>query len=303
MVTVTPRAAAWARMVSICWRLPSTSATQVRSWAGSRRSASSNMAAMTAGMSSVTLAASHLPVTTGPGRRAGLPCRDLAGAAGGDDVGGRARGGVQVVDRDDLGHPLAAVFLPGREPGGQLRRRPRGPRGRAGAQAARAHHDALAVGLQAQHPVRARLGPAGGVERLGVHRGRAGQVLDLPLAQPHPGRPLDRLPGIGERPARGLHRGQPRPVLPSACPPAGSAPHRPDTDSASASPTPVLAAPCRSSSRRSSCPSSCPLSCRCPPASGPTPARAARPRRSDRQCRRGGRQQCPEQPDRPCGSP
>src|SRR5664280_1633778 len=77
VVTVMPRVAAWSRMVSICWRLPSTRATQVRSWLGSRRSASSNMRVMTAGMSSVTLAASHLPVTTGPGRRACLPTRDV----------------------------------------------------------------------------------------------------------------------------------------------------------------------------------------------------------------------------------
>jgi hypothetical protein len=51
---------------------------------------------------------------------------------------------------------------------------------------------------------------AGGVERLGVHRGGAGQLFHLPLAQPHPGGPLDRLPGIRERPARRrLHRRQP----------------------------------------------------------------------------------------------
>src|SRR5204863_5826575 len=89
----------------------------------------------------------------------------------------------------------------------------------------------------------------------------------------------------------------PRPtaaVLPSACPPAGSAPHRPDADSASALPTPVLVAPALLAP--------CPLSCPCPPASGPTLARVVRPRRSLRQCSR-RRQQCPERLDRPCESP
>lgn len=207
MVTVTPRAVAWSRIVSICWGLPSASATQVRSWVGSRRLVSSNMAAMTAGRSSVRLAASHVPVTTGPGRRAGLSRCELrrVGMMPAAVRGAGSRSYTATIPAIRL----RPCFSPGGEPGGQLRRCPGGPRGRAGAQAARAHHDALAVGLQAQDPAWVWQGAAGGVERLGVHRGRAGQILHLPLAQAHPGCPLDRLPGIGERPARRLHRRPP----------------------------------------------------------------------------------------------
>ena len=57
--TVTCRRFASAVMASSWVALPSTRATQVRWWPGSRRPASSNPAAMTAVMSSVTEAVSH----------------------------------------------------------------------------------------------------------------------------------------------------------------------------------------------------------------------------------------------------
>src|SRR5674536_382492 len=66
---VTCRVRAWASAVirSIWWLLPSTRATQVRSWSGSRRSASAKIWATTAAASATTLAVSHLFDVTGPG--------------------------------------------------------------------------------------------------------------------------------------------------------------------------------------------------------------------------------------------
>ncbi len=69
MVTVMPRRAASAWMASIWVLLPSARASQVRRCGGSRRSASSNAAAMTAGMSPATEAVSHFPAARGPGLR------------------------------------------------------------------------------------------------------------------------------------------------------------------------------------------------------------------------------------------
>ncbi|HXL88733.1 MAG TPA: hypothetical protein VN969_07050 [Streptosporangiaceae bacterium] len=67
--TVTPRAPASAVTASIWVLFPSSREIQVRSCPGSRRSASSNAAAMTAGMSSVTEAVSHFPCVTGGSAR------------------------------------------------------------------------------------------------------------------------------------------------------------------------------------------------------------------------------------------
>src|SRR5664280_2594651 len=63
------RVRAWASAVirSIWWLLPSTRATQVRSWSGSRRSAPAKIWATTAAASATTLAVSHLFDVTGPG--------------------------------------------------------------------------------------------------------------------------------------------------------------------------------------------------------------------------------------------
>src|SRR5450759_290537 len=66
-LTRRPRRSASAWMPSIWWALQSTSATQGRAWAGSRRSASSNTAAMTWAVVRVRLAVSHLPRARGPG--------------------------------------------------------------------------------------------------------------------------------------------------------------------------------------------------------------------------------------------
>ena len=75
-------------------------------------------------------------------------------------------------------------------------------------------------------------GPAGGVERLHVHRGRCGPG-PRPAACPAAPRSPARSPPGHRRTTRARPPPRPTgPVLPSACPPAGSAPHRPDTDSA-----------------------------------------------------------------------
>jgi len=66
METSTPRVFASARMRSIWWLAPSTSATQARVWFGSRRSASSKMAGTTLAASSTTLAVSYLLLAVGP---------------------------------------------------------------------------------------------------------------------------------------------------------------------------------------------------------------------------------------------
>ena len=72
MVRLTPRRAASASIALICALFPSARATQVRRWCGSRRSASSNPAAMTPAMSLVTEAVSHFPVALGREGRAGF---------------------------------------------------------------------------------------------------------------------------------------------------------------------------------------------------------------------------------------
>src|SRR5450759_929597 len=68
--SVTRRAFASAWRRSIWWLLPSTSATQVREWVGSRRSASAKSADRTCAASSTTLAVSHLFVARAPAPRA-----------------------------------------------------------------------------------------------------------------------------------------------------------------------------------------------------------------------------------------
>ena len=65
IVTVTPRRAASAVTASIWVLLPWIRTAHSRWRAGSRRSASPKAAAMTAGMSSVTEAVSHLPRACG----------------------------------------------------------------------------------------------------------------------------------------------------------------------------------------------------------------------------------------------
>ena len=65
IVTVMPRRPASALTASIWVLLPSMRTARSRLCCGSRRSASSKAAAMTAGMSSVTEAVSHLPRACG----------------------------------------------------------------------------------------------------------------------------------------------------------------------------------------------------------------------------------------------
>ena len=140
-------------------------------------------------------------------------CPGAGGRAGpGDDVSRGAGGGSAVVDGGELGHPLAAVLLSGGQAGGQLAagRRPGG----GFPQRFGPHHNALAVELQHQQRLvisRGRRAP--GVERVYVRRGAAGELLGLPLAEPHPGGPLDGRGHAVERAAGRLQRGQlPQPV-------------------------------------------------------------------------------------------
>ena len=69
MVTVMPRAAACAWIWAIWSLFPSASAIHLAWRAGSRRSASADMAATVWAVVAVTLAVSHLCRATGPGRR------------------------------------------------------------------------------------------------------------------------------------------------------------------------------------------------------------------------------------------
>jgi hypothetical protein len=125
--------------------------------------------------------------------------KDLAGGSG-------HRGGV--VDAADLGEPLAVTLLAFGQAGGQLVAG--GGLGGRRPQRLGSHHHALAVTRQHQHVagLAGRLGP-GGVEAVEVDRGALGELLDLPVAQPLPGGPLDRPGRLGERAARALHRRQP----------------------------------------------------------------------------------------------
>ena len=169
-VTVMPRLAASVVTVSICVLFPSTRTTHSRLCCRSRRSASSKAAAMTAGMSSVTEAVSHFPRACGsrgfclpfglPGLRLVLPSLLRGGA---DDVPGGARDRGGVVNAGQLGHPLAAVLLAGRQPGRELAlRRGGGLRG-GRAQRLRQHDDAFPV--EGQHS-----GQASGAGLIARHR-------------------------------------------------------------------------------------------------------------------------------------
>jgi hypothetical protein len=72
-----------------------------------------------------------------------------------------------------------------------------------------AHHDPLAVARDDQQiGVVGRRSRALLVEGVEVDGGARGELLDLALAQPLPGRPLERVDGVIERAARGLDRGQ-----------------------------------------------------------------------------------------------
>src|SRR5271165_868761 len=126
-----------------------------------------------------------------------------------DDILRRARDRGGVVDAGQLGHPLAAVLLPGRQPGRELAlRRGGGLRGRR-AQRTGQHHDALPVEGQDQRPaVRRRDDHAGQIERLHMRGAAAGQLLCLPFSYYYAGRAGDRGGRRLHRAARGLDRGQ-----------------------------------------------------------------------------------------------
>ena len=167
-------------MAVSCCLFPSTRKTRCRTRSGSRRSASSNAAAI---MSSMRLGDRRGDPLV-PGLRPGV--RLPAGGRGGD-VLRLPDGGGEVRDRDDLGHLLdpgpGAVVL-------------------AGVPAVlRAHGDALAVALHHDH-VAVRLlfllGVAGPF--LVEVTGPGGEALrdpgQLGVADPHPGPVLDDLLGL-----------------------------------------------------------------------------------------------------------
>src|SRR5450756_3074658 len=174
METSTPRVFASARMRSIWWLAPSTSATQARVWFGSRRSASSKMACTTLAASSTTLAVSHLLLAVGPA----VTSARLAPAVR-KDVGRGAHDGCRVVDGAQFGHAFAVALLALGQPGRQLGGGLRGGAGGGRAQRLGAHHDALAVGREGQHVARigGRRQLAGGVEIVEVARGAARTCL------------------------------------------------------------------------------------------------------------------------------
>jgi hypothetical protein len=157
--------------------------------------------------------------TLGPlARRAGLPCGDRRRV--GNDVGGRARGGVQVVDRDELRHPLAAVFLPRARAGWPASRMPSRP-----AWPYPGADDQGASRSPCRRP--AGPGPGPGTARAGVRRRtpprpprRAGPS-PRPAACPSPLRSPARSPPGRRRRTRARLPPRPGgPALPMAGPPA-----------------------------------------------------------------------------------
>ena len=195
---VTCRVRAWASAVirSIWWLLPSTRATQVRAWSGSRRSASAKIWATTDAASATTLAVSHLFDVTGPGSDLGA-----FGVVRGQDVRAGARGGGGVEHGSDFGHPFPVALLSLREPGRQLRAGLGGRGGGGRAQRVGAHHDALAVAGQHEWVAAgAGRGLPPAVEAVGVDGGSAGELFDLPFADLLSGAPFDRLDRPVERP-------------------------------------------------------------------------------------------------------
>src|SRR5680860_365759 len=106
MATLAPRASASASIRRIWWLLPSTSATQVRAWSGSRRSASSKTAATTVAASSTTLATSHLFRATPAAARYKWPVASV-----GEDAATVVAAIFDEADRRDPDHARTWVAL------------------------------------------------------------------------------------------------------------------------------------------------------------------------------------------------
>ena len=185
------RSSAWASMAASCCLLPSTRKTRCRrTRPGSRRSASSNAAAIMSSMLSVTDADTHLSRAFGPGcalRRAG-------GAA---DVLRLADGGGEVGDGDDLGHFLIPGWEESSFPGVLA--------------VLRAHGDALAVALHHDHvrggKVRVRVPRPLRIEVVRPGREVLGQPGELGAADRDAGPGPDDLLGLPE-PAAGQVKGR-----------------------------------------------------------------------------------------------
>ena len=174
---VLPRCAS---MAVICCLFPSTRKTRCRTRSGSRRSASSNAAAIMSSMLSVTDAETHLSRAFGPGcafRRAG---------------GAAMSSGSRTAGVKSATATISAIFLiPGRVavvlPGVPA--------------VLRAHGDALAVALHHDHVRRRLLFLRGVAGPLPVEVARPGGEVprdpgQLGVADPHPGPVLDDLLGL-----------------------------------------------------------------------------------------------------------
>src|SRR5512133_1031988 len=196
MVMGTARAWASAVIRSIWWLLPSTRATQVRSWSGSRRSASAKIWATTDAASATTLAVSHLFDVTGPGlawarsvssagRMSALARRAAVASNTAPSSAIRFRFRFSPFDSRvaSFGRVLAAAAADGRP------------------ECVVAHHDTFAVAGQHE-----RVAAGAGwwlplaVEPVGVDGGSAGELFDLPFADPLSGAPFDCLDRPLERP-------------------------------------------------------------------------------------------------------
>ena len=132
------------------------------------------------------------------------------GVCSGQDVFAGARRRGQVVDGADLGDPLPVPLFALREPAFELLLGGGGLPGGRGAERVGAHHDPFPVAGEHQDVAGVEGGafPVG-VELLDVGGGRGGELLDLPLPEPLPGRPRDRVGRVVRGAARRLDRREP----------------------------------------------------------------------------------------------
>ena len=160
----------------------------------------------TAAASSVTLAVSHLFLAAGAST-----AWSRSASVSGQDVAACAWHRGEVVDGADLRDPLAVPLFALGKPVLQLRARsrPRAWRSPGGARRGASRCPCRRRRARPGRSGRSGRAPAGRRTLDVDQRPRRARLLDLPLPEPLPGRPLDRVEPVFERAARRLDRRQP----------------------------------------------------------------------------------------------